>query len=294
MSVKEIINEYRKRGHLFTKTNPVRERRQYFPDLNIENFGLSEDDLSTVFQAGEQVNIGPASLQEIIDHLELTYCQSIGIEFMYMRRPDRVEWFRNKIEIKNRPVFNQDRKRKLYEILVKAHGFESFLGKKFVGQKRFSLEGGESLIPALDAIVEYGSTMDIKEFVIGMAHRGRLSVLANIFKKPYKLVFKEFEGKGYENEEFDGDVKYHLGYSYDVTADSGKDVSMCLVPNPSHLETVGSVMQGISRAKINHKYGGESSKLLPIIIHGDAAVSGQGLVYEIVQMAQLPAYKTGG
>jgi 2-oxoglutarate dehydrogenase E1 component len=131
-----LINGYRSRGHLFTKTNPVRERRQYSPDLSIENFGLSKDDLSTVFQAGEQVNIGPSSLQEIIDHLELTYCQSIGIEFMYMRRPDRVEWFRNKIEIKNRPVFNQDRKRKLYNILVKAHGFESFLGKKFVGQKK--------------------------------------------------------------------------------------------------------------------------------------------------------------
>jgi 2-oxoglutarate dehydrogenase E1 component len=135
-----LINGYRSRGHLFTKTNPVRERRKYLPNLNIENFGLSTDDLGTVFQAGEQVNIGPSSLQEIIDHLELTYCQSIGIEFMYMRRPDRVEWFRNKIEIKNRPVFNKERKLKLYEILVKAHGFESFLGKNLSVKNDFLLK----------------------------------------------------------------------------------------------------------------------------------------------------------
>ena len=140
-----LINGYRSRGHLFTKTNPVRERRKYSPDLSIENFGLAPEDLKTTFQAGELVNIGPATLQDIIDHLELTYCQSIGIEYMYMRGPDRTEWFRNKIEIKNRPVFDEKRKLKLFKILVQAHGFESFLGKKFVGQKRFSIEGGESL-----------------------------------------------------------------------------------------------------------------------------------------------------
>jgi 2-oxoglutarate dehydrogenase E1 component len=244
-----LINGYRSRGHLFTKTNPVRERRQYSPDLNIQNFGLSKDDLSTVFQAGEQVNIGPASLQEIIDHLELTYCQSIGIEFMYMRRPDRVEWFRNKIEIKNRPVFNKDRKRKLYEILVKAHGFESFLGKKFVGQKRFSIEGGESLIPALDALVIKGSELGVEDFVMGMAHRGRLNTLTNIFKKRPKDIFSEFEGKEFDFETtFDGDVKYHQGFTSQVELDNGKKVGMTLSPNPSHLEAVNAVVEGIAIA----------------------------------------------
>jgi 2-oxoglutarate dehydrogenase E1 component len=214
---------------------------------------------------------------------------------MYIRNSSERNWIKNYIHKNdNQPSFSLDQKKQMLKKLNEAVAFESFIHTKYVGQKRFSLEGGESLIPALDALVEYGSIMNIKEFVIGMAHRGRLNVLANIFKKPYKQVFKEFEGLGYEDKEFDGDVKYHLGYSYDVTTDSGKDVRMCLVPNPSHLEAVGSVMQGISRAKIEHSYAGDDAKLLPIIIHGDAAVAGQGLVFEILQMAQLPAYKTGG
>jgi len=290
-----LIDAYRQRGHLFTKTNPVRKRRDYHPKLDLSQFDLSDADLDTVFQAGTQCGIGAVTLKDIISHLQKVYCQSIGVEYMYIRDIKERNWIKNFIhQNDNQPNFTLDQKKQILKKLNEAVAFENFLHTKYVGQKRFSLEGGEALIPALDAIVEYGSTLNIKEFVIGMAHRGRLSVLANIFKKPYKLVFKEFEGKGYENEEFDGDVKYHLGYSYDVKADSGKDVRMCLVPNPSHLETVGSVMQGISKAKINHKYAGDDSKLLPIIIHGDAAIAGQGLVYEIVQMAQLPAYKTGG
>ena len=290
-----LIDAYRQRGHLFTNTNPVRERRDYQPKLDLSNFELSDEDLDTVFQAGTQCGIGAASLRAIIVHLKRVYCQSIGIEFMYIRDTKERNWIKDFIhQNDNQPSFDLSQKKQILKKLNEAVAFESFLHTKYVGQKRFSLEGGEALIPALDALVEYGSTLNIKEFVIGMAHRGRLSVLANIFKKPYKQVFKEFEGKGYEDEEFDGDVKYHLGCSYDVTTDAGKDVSMCLVPNPSHLETVGAVMQGISRAKINHKYAGDNSKLLPIIIHGDAAVSGQGIIFEIVQMAQLPAYQTGG
>ncbi len=290
-----LINAYRDRGHLFTKTNPVRERRIYSPKLELDNFELSDSDLDTVFQAGTQCGIGAASLKQIITHLKKVYCQSTGIEYTYIRDSKERNWIKNYIhENSNQPKFSPEQKKQILKKLNEAVAFESFLHTKYVGQKRFSLEGGESLIPALDAVVEYGSTINIKEFVIGMAHRGRLSVLANIFKKPYKQVFKEFEGKGYEDEEFDGDVKYHLGYSYDVTTDAGKNVSMSLVPNPSHLETVGSVMLGISRAKIDHKYQGDNSKLLPIIIHGDAAIAGQGLVYELIQMAQLPAYKTGG
>jgi 2-oxoglutarate dehydrogenase E1 component len=290
-----LINAYRQRGHLFTKTNPVRDRRDYNPKLDLKNFDLSDADLNTVFQAGTQCGIGAVSLKVIVEHLKKVYCQSIGVEYMYIRDPKERDWIQNYIhQNDNQAKFNLEQKKQILKKLNEAVAFESFLHTKYVGQKRFSLEGAEALIPALDALVEYGSTINIKEFVIGMAHRGRLNVLANIFKKPYKQVFKEFEGKGYEDEEFDGDVKYHLGYSYDVTTDAGMDVSMSLVPNPSHLETVSAVMQGISRAKINHKYEGDNSKLLPIIIHGDAAVAGQGIVFEIVQMAQLPAYKTGG
>ncbi|MAZ31392.1 MAG: 2-oxoglutarate dehydrogenase E1 component [Flavobacteriales bacterium] len=290
-----LIDAYRQRGHLFTKTNPVRERRDYQPKLNIEFFNLQNSDLETVFQAGTQCGIGPSTLSDIVIHLNKVYCQSIGVEYMYIRNSSERNWIKNYIHKNdNQPLFTLNQKKQMLKKLNEAVAFESFIHTKYVGQKRFSLEGGEALIPALDALVEYGSIMNIKEFVIGMAHRGRLNVLANIFKKPYKQVFKEFEGLGYEDKEFDGDVKYHLGYSYDVTTDSGKDVRMCLVPNPSHLEAVGSVMQGISRAKIEHSYAGDDAKLLPIIIHGDAAIAGQGLVFEILQMAQLPAYKTGG
>jgi len=289
-----LINGYRSRGHLFTKTNPVRERRKYSPDLNIENFGLTKEDLNTVFQAGEQVNIGPATLQEIIEHLELTYCQSIGIEYMYIRGPERQEWFRNKIEIKNRPKFDEKRKLKLFKTLVKAHGFESFLAKKFVGQKRFSIEGGESLIPALDALLGKGSELGVKDFIMGMAHRGRLNTLTNIFKKRPKDIFSEFEGKEFDFETtFDGDVKYHQGFTSEVTLENGINIDLTLAPNPSHLEAVNTVVGGIARAKIDHVFKDES-KVCPVLIHGDAAIAGQGIAYETIQMAQLDGYRTGG
>jgi len=292
--VLNLINGYRTRGHLFTKTNPVRERRKYTPDLSFENFGLSETDLNTVFQAGEYVNIGPASLKDIIEHLELTYCQSIGIEFMYIRGPIRTEWFRNKIEIKNRPTFNKERKLKLFESLIHTHGFESFLGKKFVGQKRFSIEGGESLIPALQTMITKGSELGVENFIMGMAHRGRLNTLTNIFKKRPKDIFAEFEGKEFDFETtFDGDVKYHQGFTSKITLDSGKEVGVTLAPNPSHLEAVNGVVQGIARAKIDHIYKDEE-KVCPVLIHGDAAIAGQGIVYETVQMAELNGYRTGG
>jgi len=288
-----LIEDYRQRGHLFTKTNPVRERRKYSPSLDIENYGLTEADRNTVFQSGETTGIGPATLNQIIEHLELTYCQSIGIEYMYIRAQDRLEWLRNKIELKNRIQFNKEEKIHILHKLNQSSEFENFLQKKFVGQKRFSIEGGESLIPALDALIERGAEMGIKEFVMGMAHRGRLNVLANIFNKPMEKIFSEFEGKDYEDENFSGDVKYHLGWSCDIKTDGGKDVHLTLSPNPSHLEAVAPVVQGITRGKID-KYLKEESKIVPIIIHGDAAVAGQGIVYEVLQMAQLDGYRTGG
>ena len=290
-----LINAYRSRGHLFTKTNPVRDRRKYHPTLEIKNFGLDQEDLLTVFQASEQVGLEPCSLNDIIIHLEATYCESIGIEYQYIRHPERVEWIRKNIELKNRPQFSKDQKKHILHKLNQATVFEQFLQKKFVGQKRFSIEGAESLIPALDVLIENGSNLGLKEFVVGMAHRGRLNVLANIFNKTYDKIFSEFEGKEYDEEVlFDGDVKYHLGITSEVMTDSGNNVKITLSPNPSHLEAVDPVVEGIARSKIDHELGGDEKKILPILIHGDAAIAGQGVVYEVVQMAQLKGYRTGG
>ena len=290
-----LINAYRSRGHLFTKTNPVRERRKYHPTLEIKNFGLDQEDLLTVFQASEQVGLEPCSLNDIIIHLEATYCESIGIEYQYIRHPERVEWIRKNIELKNRPQFSKDQKKHILHKLNQATVFEQFLQKKFVGQKRFSIEGAESLIPALDVLIENGSNLGLKEFVVGMAHRGRLNVLANIFNKTYDKIFSEFEGKEYDEEVlFDGDVKYHLGITSEVMTDNGNNVKITLSPNPSHLEAVDPVVEGITRSKIDHELGGDEKKILPILIHGDAAIAGQGVVYEVVQMAQLKGYRTGG
>lgn len=292
--VLNLLNGYRTRGHLFTKTNPVRDRRKYSPTLAIENFGLTESDLDLVFQAGDEVGIGATTLREIIDHLELTYCQSIGIEYMYMRDPNRIDWLRSKIELKNRPVFSKDRKIQIYKKLNQATHFESFLGKKFVGQKRFSIEGGEALIPALDTLVNKGSLLGVEYFVMGMAHRGRLNTLTNIFEKRPKDIFSEFEGKEFDFVDyFDGDVKYHQGFTSQVTLESGKQIGVTLSPNPSHLEAVSTVVEGIARAKVDHVLKDEK-KVCPVLIHGDAAIAGQGIVYETVQMAQLDGYRAGG
>ncbi|MBM3453183.1 MAG: 2-oxoglutarate dehydrogenase E1 component [Bacteroidetes bacterium] len=289
-----LINGYRSRGHLFTKTNPVRERRQYSPTLSIENFDLSDADLDTVFQAGEIIGVGPGSLREIINHLEETYCQSIGIEYVYIRDPERVEWIKNKIELKNRPIIDKNRKIEIFKKLNQASSFEAFLGKKFVGQKRFSIEGGEALIPALDVLVKRGSNLGVEYFVMGMAHRGRLNTLTNIFEKRPKDIFSEFEGKEFDFEStFDGDVKYHQGFTSYLTLENGKKVGLTLSPNPSHLEAVNTVVEGIARAKVDTELYDES-KICPVLIHGDAAIAGQGIIYETIQMAQLDGYRAGG
>jgi len=294
--VVRLIDGYRTRGHLFTKTNPVRERRQYEPTLDIENFGLSKNDLDTVFNAGEILGIGTQTLREIVRHLERIYCDSIGIEYMYLRNPEVIKWWQEKLNINdNHPSYSVETKKYILSKLNQAVNFENFLQTKYVGQKRFSLEGGESLIPTLSntlyiAVEKYG----VKECVLGMAHRGRLSTLVNIFRKPLHELFSEFDGKDFEDENIDGDVKYHLGFTLDKTYLNCKSIKMNLVPNPSHLETVAPVAEGITRAKIDNDYNGDDSKILPIIVHGDAAIAGQGIAYEVVQMSQLNGYKTGG
>jgi 2-oxoglutarate dehydrogenase E1 component len=290
-----LINGYRQRGHLFTRTNPVRKRRDYTPTLNYVNFDLEEGDLNTVFHAGKEIGIGNVTLKEIISHLETTYCESVGAEFLYMRQPELIDWLKIRMEkSKNSEYFSPEQQKHIFYHLNIAVSFESFIHRKFVGAKRFSLEGTEALIPALDALIVHGAKLGIEEYVVGMAHRGRLNVLANILEKPYKNIFKEFYATEYEEGIALGDVKYHLGFENIVTTDSGEKMKMSLIPNPSHLETVGSLTEGMVRARIDHHYNGDFSKIAPIIIHGDAAIAGQGIVYEIVQMSLLPGYKTGG
>ncbi len=294
-NVINLIDGYRSRGHLFTKTNPVRDRRTYAPSLDLENFDLSNEDLDTVFNAGEILGIGPQSLHIIVQHLTEIYCDSIGIEYMYIRNPEIINWIQNKLNVNNNhPKLSSNQKKQLLEKLVEAVSFENFLHTKYVGQKRFSLEGGESLIPALDILIEIAADKGVKEFVMGMAHRGRLSTLVNIFGKSAKNIFSEFEGKDYEEKIFDGDVKYHLGWTTNRETIKGKKINLNIAPNPSHLEAVGSIVNGIVRSKQDSQFPGNFEKVLPIIVHGDAAIAGQGLVYELVQMSKLDGYKTDG
>ncbi|MBI4238048.1 MAG: 2-oxoglutarate dehydrogenase E1 component [Deltaproteobacteria bacterium] len=295
IAVLQLIDAYRHRGHLFTKTNPVRKRRQYLPTLELDNFGLSDADLDTVYHAGIDVGLGPVPLRQIRDLLHQTYCESIGAEFKYLDDPTMVRWWQQRMEsTRNRPNFSREKKRAILEQLARAVLFERCLHTKFVGQKRFSLEGAESAIPALEAMLRTGAEHGCREFVIGMSHRGRLNVLTNVLGKPYEAVFAEFEGQGPEGELaiFDGDVKYHLGFSSDRTLASGRSMHLTLTPNPSHLEAVDPVVEGMVRAKQERQ--SDLDAITPVLIHGDAALAAQGVVYEVVQMAQLDGFRTGG
>ncbi|MDD3700161.1 MAG: 2-oxoglutarate dehydrogenase E1 component [Bacteroidales bacterium] len=293
--VVSLIDDYRKRGHLFTLTNPVRKRRSYAPTLDIENFGLTSKDLDTVFEAGNEIGIGPARLSKIVETLQETYCRTFGAEFMFIRNIELVDWLLKKMEpVQNKPSYTAEEKRFILQKLDRAVNFEKFSHIKFPGQKRFSLEGCESLIPALDAILEKGAELGTKELVIGMAHRGRLNVLANTLRKPYQDIFSEFEGKEYEDESLLGDVKYHMGHTIERKATNGESLKLTLSPNPSHLEAVNPIVEGIARAKIDLIYQGDMKKVVPILIHGDASIAGQGIVYEVAQMSELKGYRTGG
>ena len=294
--VLNLIQGYRSRGHLFTKTNPVRERREYEPTLSLENFGLSREDLDIEFNAATELGAsGPRTLRKIVEHLEAIYCQSTGVEYNYIRDPERRTWIKHWIhENDNQPVLSVEEKKQILHKLNQAVSFEAFLNTKFVGQKRFSIEGAESLIPGLDEAVNHAARHGVEEFVLGMAHRGRLNVLTNIFGKPRKQIFSEFEGKAFDDITIDGDVKYHLGHTTFYTTSDGKKVKMNIAPNPSHLEAVDPVVEGIARAKINNDYNHDNKKVLPILIHGDAAIAAQGVVYETVQMETLDGYQTGG
>lgn len=299
--VMSIIHGFRSRGHLLSTTNPIRPRRNRRPHLDLSDYNLTQEDLNKPFQAGMEINMTNATLDQILQHLKTIYCGNIGFEFAHIENREKRMWLKDKIE--NRPGLgksddyglNLDTKKRILEKLNGAVVFERFLHTKYVGQKRFSLEGGETTIPALDAAIQLGATLGVEEFIFGMAHRGRLNVLANILGKTYGQIFNEFEGNMDPEQSFgDGDVKYHVGFSSQVEGPDGKLLHLKLVPNPSHLESVNPVVEGFARAKADLLYDSHYDKIMPILIHGDAAVVGQGVVYETVQMSQLQGYYTGG
>ncbi len=295
VQVLRLISAFRIRGHQQATIDPLGVMmREQFPDLSLAYHGLSEADLDTDFQAAT-LFIGKehASLREIYDALQATYCGSIGVEYMHIPQTEERRWFQSRMEsVRSRPAVGTEAKLHLLERLTAAEGLEKYLGTKFPGTKRFGLEGGESLIPMLDEIIQRSGSYGSKELVIGMAHRGRLNVLVNIFGKKPGDLFDEFEGKKLV-ERGSGDVKYHQGFSSNVMTPGG-EVHLALMFNPSHLEIVTPVVEGSVRARQDRRKDPVGEKVVPIAIHGDAAFAGQGVVMETLQMSQTRAYKTGG
>lgn len=296
LQVLNLIKAYQRQGHLLAQIDPLKERKAPQVSLSLEKFGLSQADLSTVFDAAKEIHLAPSPLSVILKKLEDTFTKSITIEFEHLDNEEEKKWFQEKIYSGEYTTeFSKEQKKRILEKLAESTTLENFFHNKYVGQKRFSLEGNEAVIPALDALIEAAADQrGVKEVVIGMAHRGRLNVLINILGKNLQDVFSEFDGKDYLDPEFDGDVKYHLGLTTHRTTAKGNEVLLNLAPNPSHLETVSAVLQGITRAKQDLHYADNPSQVLPIVMHGDAAVSGQGIVYEVMQMERLRGYTTSG
>ncbi|MEO7922422.1 MAG: 2-oxoglutarate dehydrogenase E1 component [Chitinophagaceae bacterium] len=290
-----MILGYRNKGHLIAKTNPIRARKDRGANIELSFFGFTEADLDTVLQAGNILGLGATTLRNILDHLEKTYAAHIGIEFKYISDQKKIDWLTSEVEKKMQEPLPLDKKKRILEKLNQGVMFEKFLHTKYVGQKRFSLEGGETTIAALDAIINTAADNEVQEVVIGMAHRGRLNVLANIMGKTYEQIFSEFEGTAKPDQTMgSGDVKYHMGYGSEVQTMNDKTIHLKLMPNPSHLEAVDPVVVGFARAKADVMYKSDFDKILPILIHGDASMAGQGVVYEVLQMCNLKGFYTGG
>ena len=290
-----MILGYRNKGHLLARTNPIRPRKDRGANIELGFYGFTEADLDKEFHAGKLIGLGTTSLRNIFNHMESCYAAHVGIEFKYISDQKKVDFLTNEIEKKFLDPLPLEKKKRILEKLNQGVMFEKFLHTKYVGQKRFSLEGGETTIAGLDAIINTAAEHDVQEVVIGMAHRGRLNILANIMGKTYEQIFSEFEGTAKMDQTMgSGDVKYHMGYGSEVQTHSGKVVHLKLMPNPSHLEAVDPVVVGFARAKADVLYKSNYDKILPILIHGDASVAGQGIVYEVLQMCNLDGYLTGG
>lgn len=295
ISVYRLILGYRNKGHLLADTNPIRPRKDRGANIDLSFYGFTEADLDKEFQAGSLLGLGTTKLGNILKHLKACYASHVGIEFKYISNQKKIDFLTNAMEKGFTDPLPIEKKRRILSKLNQGVMFEKFLHTKYIGQKRFSLEGGETSIPALDAIINTGADAGVQEVVIGMAHRGRLNVLANILGKTYEQIFNEFEGTAIPDQTMgSGDVKYHLGFRAEHTTPDGKIVNLQLCPNPSHLEAVDPVVVGFARAKADVIYESNYDKILPILIHGDASVAGQGVVYEVLQMSGLKGYYTGG
>ncbi|MFZ9386938.1 MAG: 2-oxoglutarate dehydrogenase E1 component [Chitinophagaceae bacterium] len=290
-----MILGYRNKGHLVARTNPIRERKDRGAHIDLSFYGFTEADLDSEFRVGSLVGLGPCTLRQLREYLEKCYAGHAGFEFKYISDPGKVEWLTSAIEKTMMEPLPLPKRRRILEKLNQGVMFEKFLHTKYVGQKRFSLEGGETTIAALDAIINTAADNEVHEVVMGMAHRGRLNVLANIMGKTYAQIFSEFEGTAKVDQTMgSGDVKYHMGYGSEVQTPGDKTIHLKLMPNPSHLEAVNPVVVGFSRAKADIMYQSEYDRILPILIHGDASIAGQGIVYEVLQMSYLKGYYTGG
>jgi len=291
--VQELINSYRVRGHMMADVDPLQYKQRSHPDLDISSHGLTFWDLDREFVTGGFGGRRSMLLREVLGVLRDTYCRTVGVEYMHIQEPDQRGWFQERLE-KPYQKPTHDEQMRILGKLNQAEAFETFLQTKYVGQKRFSLEGSESVIPLLDEILQGAAEKGMDEVAIGMAHRGRLNVLANIGGKTYGQIFREFEGtQDPRSVQGSGDVKYHLGTEGTFTAMNGQEIQVSLAANPSHLEAVNGVLEGIVRAKQDRKKIGTFTTL-PVLIHGDAAMAGQGVVFETLQLSQLRGYRTGG
>jgi 2-oxoglutarate dehydrogenase E1 component len=295
LDVFRLINGFRDYGHFEANLNPLAAGNKSFPELSLHNFNLVEADLDSTFQVGGIIGKPGATLREIIAHLRNSYCKTISLQ-VAEAVPTIRKWFINEFENRQDVQLTAQEKKDIFQQLARTESFEKFLHTRYVGKKRFSIEGCDSLIPMLERLALEGSTLAVEEVVIGMAHRGRLNVLANFMNKAVDLIFAEFDGvRDEHNSGFDGDVKYHLGYSVDKKVSSGASVHCSLAYNPSHLEAVDPVVVGMVRAKQRRrKDTSERKKVVPVMIHGDGAFAGQGVVFEVLQMSQLPGYTVGG
>ncbi|HKJ23257.1 MAG TPA: thiamine pyrophosphate-dependent enzyme, partial [Myxococcota bacterium] len=291
-----LIHMYRARGHRVADVDPLGGRPDYFPELDPAHYGFGDDDMNRAFLAGDLPGGPTQPLARILERLRKTYCRRVAVEFTYLQDPGRKAWLQKRVEeTENSTEFRRDERLRILERVAAAELFENFLHTKFIGQKRFSLEGAEALIPILDEIVEGAGEHGMREIVLGMAHRGRLNVLANILSKSYESIFSEFEDTPLLETPFgSGDVKYHKGFSSDRETRSGTRIHLSLTSNPSHLEAVDPVVEGRARAKQIRAGDERGRTIMPLTIHGESAFAGQGIVAETLNLDALAGYSTGG
>src|SRR3989449_6040787 len=296
LDASDLVHSFRELGHLVAHLNPLEPRPMGHPLLDPSEFGFTEADMERMVECGGFQGLRRAPLGELIERLRRTYCGTLGVEYLHIPDKEQREWLQERMEpTENRPELTAEDRVRVLENLLQAEAFEQFLQVRYPTAKRFSLEGGESLIPMLDTLIEDAGTLGVEEMVFGMPHRGRLNVLANILRKPYEMILAEFEGSLLAREASgDGDVKYHLGYSRDHTTRAGRTVHLSLAANPSHLEAIDPIIEGIVRAKQHRRTDIDCGQVVPVLLHGDAAFTGQGVVVETLGLSELDGYRTGG